>query len=306
MTTRRAAVVAALATAVQFTLIGSASGQAWLPRARQGSVTFVAQDVRHIGRVFGPVWVRCCDTTNASIDVDVEYGITNRLAVSAGLPFVFAKYLGEAPDGPAAFLPYVAGDKCHCLHHGFQDIQFAARYNLVRVGHTFALTPSVSFGAPTHGYDYVGEAVVGFGLKELRVGVDAGQRFDAVVPGLSVEGEYQYAVVQRVLGIAHNRSNGRLELSYEFWRGLTAYWLLSWQHTHGGLRFPEDVQPFPERWTEFHRLLRDGYVQMGAGASIAVGNWQIAASFLRTVRGMFTHDVRVYTLSAGRSFRIRR
>ena len=58
------------------------------------------------------------------------------------------------------------------------------RYNLANGA--FALTPSVSFGIPTHNYDYFGEAVVGRNLNELRIGVDAGQRLDAISGRLSI------------------------------------------------------------------------------------------------------------------------
>jgi hypothetical protein len=79
---------------------------------------------------------------------------------------------------------------------------------------------------------------------------------------------------------------------------------VSWQRTHGGLRFPAEVQPFPERWTEFHRLLRDNYLQAGAGVGYAWRDWDLSASYLRVVRGTNSHDVHVFTVTLGRQFEI--
>ena len=86
---------------------------------------------------------------------------------------------------------------------------------------------------------------------------------------------------------------------------LSAHLILSWQRTHGGLRFPADVEPYPERYEEFHRLLQDNYFQAGAGASYLWRGWDLSAVFLRTVSGTNSHDVHVYAGSASRSFRLR-
>jgi hypothetical protein len=120
---------------------------------------------------------------------------------------------------------------------------------------------------------------------------------------LSVDGAYDYTAAERVLDIAHNRSNVRFHAGYRFPKGLGGHAILSAQRTHGGLRFPDDVAPFPERYTEFHRLLRDNYLQAGAGLSYAIRDWDLSFLMLGTISGTNTHDVHVYTLTAGRSFR---
>jgi hypothetical protein len=165
---------------------------------------------------------------------------------------------------------------------------------------------SATYGNPTHNYEYAGEGVIGFGLKELGLNADAGERLDFVVPGLSIDGHYGYTIVERVLDISHNRSNARLHTGYLFPGGVGGHLILSWQHTYGGLRFPMDVEPFPERYTEFHRLLQDNYFQAGAGVSYTWRDWDLSLSFLKTISGTNTHNVHVYTASVGRSFRLSR
>lgn len=283
-----------------------AGAQAWGPRAGEGGVTFTTQVIDHIGRIFGDQRFDCCATTNVAIAVDVDYGLTNRWSVSATLPFVFAKYNGAPPPPELPWLPYEEVDSCHCLHGGFQDLGLGVHYNLARVRRSFSLVTSASIGQPTHNYEYAGEAVIGFGLTEFALGADASKRLDFIAPGLSVDGHYGYTIVERALDISHNRSNARLNAGYVFPKRIEGHMILSWQHTYGGLHFPADVQPYPERYSEFHRLLQDNYFQAGAGVSYNWHDWDLSMAFLKTVSGSNTHNVHVYTVSAGHSFRISR
>jgi hypothetical protein len=293
-------VVLAIATSAR-----PAAAQAWAPREHQGGVTFVTQMIDHVGRVFRDVRFECCGTTNVGIGVDVDYGLSDRWSVSFSVPYVFAKYRGGPPDGPALFLPYAAVDACHCVHSTLQDIVVGGHYNLVKIRRSFSLMTSMSAGIPTHNYDYAGEAVVGFGLTEVALGADVGQQLDFITRGLSVDGHYGYTFAEHVLGIGHNRSNALFTANYSVSNRLGAHLILSAQHTYGGLRFPDDIRPFPERYSEFHRLLRDNYFQAGAGASYGWHDWELSLSFLRTVSGDNTHDVHVYTATAGHPFRVR-
>jgi len=298
--------VAALAILAIAGTSRAAAAQSWAPREGSGDVTFVTQLIDHIGRVFGDVRFDCCGTTNVGIGVEVDYGVSRRWSVSASLPFVFAKYRGEAPSGPFAWVPYYETDSCHCVNGATQDLRFGSHYNLLRLRRSFSLMGSAAVVIPTHNYEYSGEAVVGFGLTELALGVDAGQRLEFILPGLSVDGHYGYTIAERPLGIKHDRSNALVNAYYTFLDRLEGHVILSIQRTHGGLRFPEDVEPFPERYPEFHRLLQDNYFQAGAGVSYAWNDWDLSFSFLKTVSGTNTHNVHVYTLTAGRAFRIGR
>lgn len=310
---RRLAAAAALAILAIGATARPAAAQAWAPRAREGEVTFVAQTIDHTGRIFKDVRFVCCDTTNVAFVVDADYGLTDRWSFSAGLPYIFAKYSGDDPT-PATAPPWLQTlapvDQCRCLHSSFQDVTFGAHYNLVRVRHSFSLTTSVTTGIPSHAYPYVGEAVVGFDLKELSLSADAGQQLNFLLPGLSIDGRYAYTFVERALDISHNRSNIGLDTGYALPKRFAAHLILSWQRTHGGLRIiPDDINDNPAApavYTEFHRLLRDDYFQAGAGGSYRWGDWDLSFSFLKTVSGDNTHAVHVYTSTASRSFRLRR
>jgi hypothetical protein len=308
--TPRGPALAALVLVVFAASPRPSAAQAWAPRAREGDVTFVVQTIDHRGRVFKDVSFDCCETTNVALVVDANYGVTNRWSISAGLPYVFAKYSGkdhpESPP-PPEWLTLAALDACRCLHSSFQDVSFASHYNLVRVRRSFSLMTSVAAGMPSHAYPYVGEAVVGFDLKELGLSVDAGQQLDFLLPGLSIDGRYAYTFVERVLGISHDRSNIALDTGYAFSNWLAGHMILAWQRTYDGVSIlPDEIVGHPELYPEFHRLLRDDYFHAGAGVSYTLRNWDLSFSFLKTVSGDNTHNVHVYTVTAGRSFRLRR
>jgi hypothetical protein len=309
---RRTAAVGALVIVAIVASARSSAAQAWAPRAREGDVTFVVQMIDHIGRVNDDVKLACCDTTNVAFVVDANYGLTDRWSISAGMPYVFAKFFGNdptkpAPPPPPEWLVLTPVDTCQCWHSSFQDVSVGAHYNLVKVRRAFSLMGSVNTGVPSHAYEYVGEAVVGFDLKELSLSADAEQQLNLLIPGLSIDGHYNYAFVERVLGISHNRSNFAVDTGYTLPQGLAAHVILAWQWTYGGVTVvPDEVAGNPALYTEFHRLLRDNYFHAGLGASYTWRDWDLSFSFQNTLGGDNTHDVHVYTVTAGRSFRLRR
>jgi len=274
---------------------GSAAAQAWVAPGGVGSVSLTYQGIDNTGhRRTNGFLVERGQSTDMALYIEGDYAFTDRFSLSAGLPYVFAKYTATVP--PSAPIPYPPGDRCHCWNSGWQDFGFTARYNLV--SGAFALTPSLSVGVPSHGYDYRGEAVVGRDLKELRIAVDAGQRLDAISPRLSVQGRYSYAFVERVIDISANRSNASLETAFLLTRKLVARGLVSWQRTHGGLRFgspppadylfPGDVNT-PARVAEHDRLMRDNYWHVGGGLSYSFSRADVYASYVAFAGGSDTH-----------------
>src|SRR5262245_6253011 len=178
--------------------ITQAHAQAWVPPRGEGSVSFVYQRINNTGhRLTNGFLVEGGQSLDMGIYVEAEYGLTRRLALTAGLPYVFAKYTDPNPPPPP--IPYLPLDQCHCWQSGWQDFGFTARYNLI--AGTFALTPSLSIGAPSHRYNFRGEAALGRDLREVRAGIDVGKRLDAISRNLSVQGNYSYAFVEKVVDI---------------------------------------------------------------------------------------------------------
>jgi hypothetical protein len=277
-----------------------ARAQAWVPPAGSGSVTVASQTIDNTGHLLtdGSL-LPDGKSRNASLYFEVEYAITNRLAVSAGLPLVFARYIGPNPaPGPPQ-----AVDLCRCWQSAWQDFGFTARYAVA--SGSVAVTPSVSLGVPSHAYDYRGEAVVGRRLREARFGLAVGRRLDAVSPKLSVQGTYTYAVVERVAGLANNRSNANIQVAWLASRKLSARGFATVQRTHGGLRAgtaPPPLEGFPwgeitssDLFAQHDRLLRDNSLHLGGGLSYSLPRIDLFGSFVKYVRGTDTHAGHVLT-----------
>lgn len=246
-----------------------------------------------------------------SLFVEGDYAITDRFSITAGVPYVMAKYLGPNPPPPP--VPYLPNERCGCWNNGIQDFSFVARYSLVNSA--FGLMPSVSFGVPSHGYDFRGEAAIGSHLKEMRLAMDAGARLDRVSPNWSVQGRYSYAVVEKAAGIAHNRSNASVESAYLFARKLSVRGFASWQHTYDGLKFgslppsdlvfPGEVNT-PERLYQHDRLLKDNNWRLGGGAAYSLPGVDLFVSYISYVKGTDAHAGHVVSFGVSVPFEISR
>lgn len=306
---------AAVALAVLLASAPFASAQAWVAPAGVGSVSVGFQWIDNTGhRLTDGSRIENGESVNAAVYLEADYAVTDRFSLTAGLPYVFAKW--TSTDPPPPFLPFLPRDQCHCWHSGWQDFGLTARYNVIgSIGGGFALTPSVSIGLPTHDYEYRGEAVLGRNLREVRVALDAGRRLDPISPKLSLQGRYSYAFVERVLDIRNDRSNYGIELGYQLSRKLYSRAFTSWQRTHGGLRLgappPSDLLPpgevnTPERLEQHDRLLRDNFFHAGAGLAYQLPHVDLFASYVEYVSGTDTHSGRAFTVGVSWPFEVRR
>jgi hypothetical protein len=293
----------------------NARSQAWVLPRGQGIVTFIFQRIDNTGhRRTNGFLVPRGRSLDASLYVEAEYAFTNRLSVAAGLPYVFAKYTDSNP--PPFPIPSLPEDLCRCWQSGWQDFGITARYNLVGgASGAFGLTPSVSLGVPSRDYNFRGEAALGRNLREVRIGIDAGRRLKELSSSLSVLGGYSYAFVQRAMGISSDRSNARLQAAYVIKRRLQAHSQVSWQRTHGGLRFgsPNSSDlPFPGEVTtpdllyQHDRIMRDNYWHAGGGLAYSFLHFDVFASYVAFVGGTDTHAGRALTIGFAVPFRLRR
>ncbi|HKC25720.1 MAG TPA: hypothetical protein VKF32_13310 [Thermoanaerobaculia bacterium] len=295
--------VPATAAVVAFaSLAPPAAGQAFTPPQGVGAVTVAWQYVNNTGhRLSDGFFVERGQSVTTSVDLELEYGFTDRLSATLGIPYVWAKYTGAQP--PPSGLPV---DTCGCWHSGFQDYTLSARY---RFGHEpWAVTPLLRYVLPSHDYKYQGEAVVGRNLQELQVGVAAALRLTAFLPQASVGAGYTYAFVERAIpGVSIDRSNGYVEIGYALTRRLYVREIGIWQRTHGGLRFGSPTgDPFfppgelntPARIQQRDRLLRTNYWQAGGGLAYSTGPFDVFASVVGYVWGRDAHAGQSYTVGA--------
>jgi hypothetical protein len=302
--------LASLPVAIIAALPAPAFAQAWVPPAGVGSITVAVEDLDYSGHFAtdGTFFVAGRSVHNR-IDVEVDYAITDRLSVTVGIPYVFARYTDPEPLPP--FVPFLPVDECRCWQSGWQDFGFAGRYSLVNGA--FALTPSVAVGVPSHEYNFQGEAALGERLRELRIAVDAGQRLDAISPRLTVQARYSYAFREQVIDVPNNRSNASVEGGFQITRRLAARGVLAWQHVHGGLRLgspsgdpfgPPGEVDTPEELYEHDRLLRDNNFRIGAGVSFAMDRMDLFFSYLDLMRGNDSHAGRSITFGVSWPFEL--
>ena len=286
----------------------AAYGQAFTAPEGVGSVTIAWQYVDNTGhRGTDGFFVARGQSVTTSVLAEVDYSFSDRFAASVGLPYVFAKYTGALPPFSG-----LANDACACWHSAFQDITFSARY---RFGsETWALTPLVAYGQPSHDYPFRGEAVVGKNLKEVRVGLSAGLKLASVLPKASVQGTYSYAFVEKPLDdISVNRSNATLDIGYALTDRLFVRGSGALQWTHGGLRagsasgnpfpLPGEINT-PQRFAQRDRLIRTHYWHLAAGAAFTAGPLDLFASYTKYVWGRDTHNGQAFTFGTTWYFEI--
>ncbi|HET9361648.1 MAG TPA: hypothetical protein VFO58_17970 [Vicinamibacterales bacterium] len=280
-----------VAVGISLCVPAPALAQAWPAPANVGAVNVVYQAVANTGhRLHDGSMLEGYDSYSQSVLVNVDYAVTDRFSFALGVPYVASKYTGPEPS--LFLLPI---DECHCWNHGWQDIAGTARYTVVNG--VVALTPSVSFGMPSHNYEYQGEAVLGLNLNEVRVALDAGHRF-AAMPRLAVSARYSYAFVENVVDVPIDRSNFAITPSYAVTRKMTVTGVFAWQRTHGGLGSNEFATE--EQFLQFDRLIRDNNFQMGATFARTFRHFDVFASYLDFVSGTDTHDG--YAITAGVSW----
>lgn len=284
-----------------------AHAQAWPAPAGAGSITLSTQVIDNTGhRLSDGSLLSDGKSRSASAGLDVDFAVTDRLAVSVGLPYVAAKFIGPNPP-PFVFRPV---DQCRCWNSDWQNASATVRYTLL--SGVVAITPSLTVVVPSHDYEWLGEAVVGFGLRELRLAVDAGVRLEQVSPRLAVSTRYQYAAVEDVLDVPNNRSNASLAVSYLLSERLSVRSGASWQRTHGGLRFGSVAEAAsllvpgeantPERFFQHDRLLRDNHWHVGGDVTYSLPRVDVFASYLQFVAGTDTHAGKALTLGVSVPF----
>src|SRR3989442_11880340 len=137
----------------------SAQAQAWVPPQGELSVTlgfsrsFADQHIDPRGHVVSLPYqgnaLGLGDMTWNNADLDLSYGIRDRLAVRVGLPFVASKYEGVFPHEG---LPGHRNEDDGQWHGTFQDLRVEVRFR-ASTG-SLVVTPLLAFSTPTCSYEY--------------------------------------------------------------------------------------------------------------------------------------------------------
>jgi hypothetical protein len=314
MNTRTTLMLARVAALVALGAV-PARAQAWLPPQGEGAVSFVYQNMFDRYHQFPGVGkVDSGPTTSRSVLVDVTYGLTDKLAVSFGIPWVSAKYVGPAPhpiadlSGPTPVFFGAAPLDNGKFHGTLQDFRFDLRYNLTTKG--VVLTPFIGTSAPMRAYTTLAHAAPGTRQKQLQLGVSAAKMLDGITPGLFVQGRYAFAFVERPIDISTNRSSAGLEIGYFVTPRLRLLALGAGQLSHGGIDIiPNARVRLPaEQFLHHDAITRINFLNLGAGAAYSVTDKiDVYGSMIRTVAARNGHLIdRGLSLGMSWSFSVRR
>jgi hypothetical protein len=274
------------------------SAQAWLFQKGEGTVSLSYQNVF----VRNHIWSTgdAHDTGHIlshAATLDVDYSLTDRLAASVALPYVASKYYGPKPHQ----LPIDDGT----YHPAFQDFTAGLRYNLSR--RPVVLTPFFKAVIPSHNYQYFAHSALGRDQREFHLGANLGRRLDPVVPNAFVQARYSYAFVERVLGIAPNRSNAEFQVGYFLTPRLSLLGTGQWTHSHSGLDLSFGVFQSgltADQYPHHDQIARSSLLDLGGGAAYAVnGSLEMFLSVARSVEGRNGHlHAAVVTVGLSRTF----
>ena len=271
--------------------------QAWVPPRGEGSVSLVYQQVYVRDHVYSDGSREDLGHIRShSTQLEIDYGVTDRLSITAGLPYVTSRYDGRRAhkfaDG-SSFDPY---------NSGVQDLHFDARYSLAEV--PVAFTPFIGVNLPTHDYPVFAHSAIGLGLKEVQVGTYAGM----VRAPVYFHVRYSYGRLERVLGRGRARSNIDAEMGWFISPRWRVFGFEAGQVSHGGLECVRGA--CPQTWTqdEFHhhdQLQRTNLLDVGGGVALAItGTVELAGGIRSTVSARNAHADR-YAATFGVSWNFR-
>jgi hypothetical protein len=273
-----------------------ALAQAWLPPKGEASLALGYGNIfvnRHyLGTSANPgdnVENDFGHIRSQSIQIALGYGLSDRLAISASLPYILTKYYGTPGQN---FFPHTISIDDGRYHGIFQDFRVDLDYQLLR--EPVAVAPFFAAVIPSHSYTYFAHAAGGRALHEYLLGSSFGARLDQLLAGSYVELTYSYAFVERVLDIHHDRSNGFLELGYFLTPSLSARGIATGFYTHGGVNgLAADRLPPPQIFLHHDQIGHESGISVGGGLSyVLTGSTEVYASYLTQVQGRGGHKIK--------------
>lgn len=284
----------------------SAEAQAWTPPKGEASLTigygrsFADQHLDDQGNDLVVPWGGASwgNMTWNEGDTDLGYGITDRLAIRANVPFVVSKYEGQFAHPP---LPDHQNEDDGSWHSTFGDFRAEVRFKAT--SGSLVVTPLLAFSTPSHSYEYYAHATAGLGLAEGRVGVSIGRLLDPWISNAYAQARYTYTVPEKVLGLSHNRSNVYLDAGYFVTSALTVSVIGEWQKSYGGWLTTDIPPPTDPNFLYHDQLLRADHLRLGGGLSYTLsGSVEIGLTGYGTVYGHGDMNARGFTLSMTYNF----
>jgi hypothetical protein len=276
---------------------------AWLPVQGEGSVSFTFQTL-DFGGHFDEGGNRLEGVAGSRAYVGIfqfEYGLTDRLALTARLPYIASRFTGSHHE-PIMVLIHDRYEEYRRTHPEapadtsldtgnyyatFQDFGFTLRYNILN--RRLTVTPVIGATIPSHHYRTIGEAGPGQDRLALHTGVNVARLLDPLLPNGYIHGRYTYSFVQRFRGIPLDRSTAELEVGYAVTPTVGVRALANWMKTHGGIGFWEAYEDL-SLFLAHDRLLAGRYWHVGGAATVSLtDSVDLDGAVVSLVAGADTH-----------------
>ena len=272
--------------------------QAWLSPKGEGTVSLSYQNQYVADHVFENADAHDIGhILSHALTLDVDYSLTDNMAVRVALPFIAGKYYGPAP--------HLLSRDDGTYQSTFQDFVTDVRYRLTKRHAT--VTPFFRAVVPSNSYPYFAHSAAGRDQREFHLGTNFGRRLDPLIPKAYIQAQYSYAFVERVLGIAPNRSNVELQLGYFLTPRLSLLATGQWMYTHSGVELNYNlfqVGLSDDQWIHHDQIAKSSLLDLGGAVSWSIApSWQMFLNLARSVEGRNAHlHAAVATIGVSRSF----
>lgn len=261
----------------------AARAQAWLPSEGSAGFAFDYSDI--LNKYHYDKTGRAVDVGHTDVQIyglSASYSPTDRVALSASLPFVRTRHRG--PNGGGHDTEIDDGS----WHATVTDLQLMASFQAL--GGPVALAPYIGLVMPTHDYTTFGHAAPGRGLEEYWVGFYTGASLHAWIPRTYVQLRGNYAFVEEIAGISHDRTNAMLEIGYYLNPSWSLRAIVSSQWTHGGIDVPV---PLDNPLFPYHdQLAAEEFVNVGGGGSWVINERvSVYGLYMQSIEGKNAHKV---------------
>jgi len=262
----------------------AARSQAWLPPEGSSAFAIDYTDTLHKYH-YTPTGdeVDAGHTDSQVMSLSASYSPRDRVALGATLPVVRTRYRGESGHG-GHHIDIDDGKWRTTVTDLLLTASFQAADGVV------GLAPYVGVVIPTHDYPTLGHSAPGRGLEEFWLGAYAATSLHPWIPRTYVQLRGNYAFVEKVAGISHDRINAMLEIGYFVSPTVNLRALVSRQWTKGGIDVPIPVTDplFP-----YHdQLAAEEFVNVGGGFTWVLDpRRSVYGLYMQAIEGENAHKV---------------
>ena len=219
-----------------------------------------------------------------SLNFEIEYYVTDRITVSAGIPYVKKRYNGDRPHNPLALdppRPEVENVDILDWNTDFQNFHLGVRYR-AKDG-PVEIEPYAYLGVPSSNYPFFGHSAVGQQLLKFDLGTTI-----TWLPGLSnayYRADIGYVFVEETLGVSINHWLINAEMGYFLSPKLTGR-VFGQLKKGQGLESPQDfdLPRTGEQWYQHDRMLKHNYANVGIGLDWSINDkYQLNAAVLTMI-----------------------